>query len=99
MHQIDSSSGGEEDLDEVARMMPREVSPRDRKPEKRGGAGKKAKKEGDPLRVGKKKQAKRSTKVGKGRVRKGSESDDDMVVAGGFGSSDEDRKKVGKKKS
>lgn len=53
MHQIDSSSGGEQDLDEVPRMMPREVSPRDRKPEKRGGAGKKAKKEGDAQRAGK----------------------------------------------
>ena len=55
MHQIDSSSGGE-DLDEVAMMMPREVSPRNRTPEKRGvggGAGKKAKKEVNPQRVGK----------------------------------------------
>lgn len=53
VHQIDSSSGGE-DLDEVAMMMPREVSPRNRTPEKRGGgggAGKKAKKEVNPQRV------------------------------------------------
>ena len=53
MHQIDSSSGGEEDLDEVHMMIPREASPRDRAPEKRGGAGKKAKKEGNLQRAGK----------------------------------------------
>jgi hypothetical protein len=36
-------------------MMPREVSPRNRTPEKRGvgGVGKKAKKEVNPQRVGK----------------------------------------------
>ena len=50
MHQIDSSSGGE-DLDEVRMMMPREVSG----PEKRGGGtGKqKGKKEANPQRLGK----------------------------------------------
>ena len=37
--------------------------------------------------------------MGNGSVRKGSESDEEGLVSGGFGSSDEDRKKVEKKKN